>query len=507
MKTPGRIWFLASLLLMAVFPVQMQAEVYLAHDPAWAGYWIWGPVKNTPPMNIDLSRWLRVHPGGWGKPLVRRILGNAASVGLRDVYWVMQDDEGCLLYPSSEVNRIRRWTNWGVDFGKTDMPSIAVETVKQLGMNITLVAPELFHNEIRARYPHVRVVSPKAVPSNAIPGTEITRENLHALGKYQNPNAQYFRKTFEVGSPVQSAELCITAMQPYRVYLDGKLIGSDGTWQDGETYTIPDRLAVGKHVLAVEVKRMEKPSWMAGLMVNLRWTCKDGTSHLLVTDPDWRRTEKNVKGWFLPNFDDSEWKTSTVVGVEGTGERFLRLGEPWTNPRPVLSSENCDDILITNVRIRSGQNPKKVSALMDRKIHDTHDKRWSCTGLPATIEFALPQKERIGGIRMYSGWLRYTYAPSGPGEVKAFRLQALVDGTWTDVCEVKDVPPYRREFPLSRYYYELFFQPVECDRMRLVVLESHDAGRRFTNLDGEPAPPSKRWCNIREIELLRVKNR
>jgi hypothetical protein len=119
----------------------------------------------------------------------------------------------------------------------------------------------------------------------------------------------------------------------------------------------------------------------------------------------------------------------------------------------------------------------------------------------------LPKKERVGGMRMYSGWLRAVFAPSGPGEVKAFTLQAMVDGGWSDVCNVRDIPPYRREYPLSAYSCEVFFKPVECDRLRLIVLESHDAGWRFTNLGGEPLPASQRWCNIREIELLRTKDR
>ncbi|MBN1555352.1 MAG: hypothetical protein JXA11_11450 [Phycisphaerae bacterium] len=507
MTTHRQIRGLLVCLLLTGFVGPTRAEVYLAHDPAWAGYWIWGPAKNTPAIEIDLSAWLRAHPGGWGKPLVRRILGNAVSVGLRNVYWDMTDAEGRLLYPAGDSANVRRWGNWGVDFGKTDMPAVAVETAKELHQNITLVASKTLHEEIRKRYPAVKIILPESVPQNALSGVEITRENLGALGKYQNPHAQYFRKTFDVTTPVQSAELCITAMQPYRVYLDGKLIGSDATWQDGETYDVTKRLVVGKHVLAVEVKGLKKPSWPAGLIVNLRWTDHQNNTRLVVTDPTWRRTEslnKNQPGWSQPEFDDNVWKSSVVVGVEGTGERFLRLGAPWGNPRPLLSSPTCDDMLITDVRVRAEKDPKHAKALMDRGIHDTHSRRWSCRGLPATIDMELPRDELVGGIRLYSGWLRYTYAPSGPGEVKRFRLLAMVAGTWTDVCKEQVTPPYRREYPLSTYYFETFFQPVKSNRFRLILLESHDAGKRFSNLGKEPLPAEERWCNLREIELLRT---
>lgn len=504
MKRHWNSAYISVLLLGACVSVFAQAETYLAHNPPWAGCWIWGAAENAPPVEVDISRWLRAHPGGWGKPLVRRILGIAANVGLREIYWDMQDDKGMLLYPSKESNRVRRWTSWGVDFETTDMPALAIETAKTLQQNLTLVAPESLHKEIKERYSDVVVISPKDVPADAIPGTEITRENLGVLGKYQNPNAQYFRKIFEVKAPVQSAELCITAMQPYRVYMDGKLIGSDSTWQDGETYNVTDRMSVGRHVLAVEVKGLNKPSWEAGLIANLRWIGKDNRTNLIVTDARWRRTETMEKDWFLPKYDDSGWKPSTVVGVEGVGERFLRLGAPWGNPRPLLSNQVCGDMLITDVRVRGEKNPKVAYVVMDRGIHDTHSARWTCKGLPATMEFQLPRKERVGGIRIYSGWLRAVFAPSGPGEVKQFQLQAMVSGKWTNVCAVQNAPPYQREFPLSGYYYEVFFKPVLCDRLRLIVLESHDAGWRFTNLGGTPAPLSQRLCNIREIELLRA---
>lgn len=504
MNTKIIISIFISLILVTGMSEPSRAKIYLAHDPAWAGYWIWGSAENAPSVEVDLSRWLRAHPGGWGRPLVRRILGNAACTGLRNIYWDMQDDEGKFLYPSKQTKQIRRWTNWCVDFGNTDMPALAVATAKALQLNLSLVASKSSHEEIQKRYPGVKVVSPESVPAGAIPGMNITRENLGVLGRYQNPSAQYFRKTFEVTSPVQMAELCLTAMQPYRVYLDGKLIGSDAAWQEGETYTVTKRLFVGKHVLAVKVQGLKKPSWMVGLIVNLRWTDTNGQQHLLVTDPAWRRTEEPENGWYRPGFDDGGWNTSVVVGIEGTGERFLRLEPPWRNPRPLLSSQTCDDMLITGVRIRCGKNPNKVSVLQDRRIHDTHGKRWSCKGLPVTFEFQLPKKELVGGMRIYSGWLRYAYAPSGPGEVKQFQLQARVDGKWTNVCGVQNVPPYRREYPLSRYHYEVFFKPVLCDRLRLRVLESHDAGKRFSNLGAEPLPPLQRWCNLREIELLRT---
>lgn len=502
---PMRVQLVLIFVLLASASSPAESDrMYLAHDPSWSGGWLWGPADEAPPLEVDFARWLKACPASWGEPMVRRVLGNACAAGIREVCLRMQDERGRLLYPSARPEKVLGWTNYGVDFGADDLAALAIQVAGRLDMDIKLVADESIGPEVRRRYPKTPVVAPEALPKSALKEVQVHSDAVEGLArKHQNPEPQCFRKTFEIEHTAKDAKLTITAMQTYRAYLDGKLIGTDSSWQNGETYDLTKRLGPGRHVLAVAVDAPPHGTWMVGMIANLRWTDASGQQHELVTDTTWRRMAHPTGEWTAVNYDDADWQRPVVVGFEGTGPRFLRLREPWRNPRPLLSDEVRDDLLIQPKEVTASHEQDKARAAADLAICDSFAPCWASRGLPATLTFTFDKEETVAAVRIHSGQLAFDAYPSGACEIKRFKLEARREGQWIDLTGELTAERYQRQFPSSSFFTEATFDPVSTDAIRLSIYESYDTGLRFTSPSGPALPLEKRVCKIREVELFR----
>ena len=170
---------------------------------------------------------------------------------------------------------------------------------------------------------------------------------------------EYLRKEFNVGLPVSSARLYITAKGLYEVYLNGERIGTDYMtpgWTPYDkrietvTYDVSKQVKKQDNVIAAILgegwyagelmgKRDKYPELQPMLLVQLEITLKDGTVKTIVTDSSWKATDKGpirysgiyhgeiyeaskeMPGWNDTGFDDNSW--NAVVTMPVTSEASL----------------------------------------------------------------------------------------------------------------------------------------------------------------------------------------
>ena len=494
-----RLGLLAALvcLSLAALTGAATAQTHRANDPPWRGQWIWSPRSDAAPtLDVDPHRWLMARPGGWDRTLVHRILGNAAAAGLGAVDWHLQDADGMRLYPSERRDAVRRYPNWGVDFGETDLPAIAIETARRLDLDLRLVARnQAVGREAASRYGEAAVVM----------AGEVSGDRVEAVGfdwksrarRHLADGTHYFRRVFEVTGDASSAELTLTAQDGYRLYVNGNLIGRDADYWRGETYPIAELLEPGRNVIAVEVEP-ELPE--AGLLANLRYR-DDAGEHFIATDRAWRVTTRGGEGWTKAGYDDAGWRTPGVVGFEGVGYRF-RLKEPWRNRRSIAASRSLAPRYVTRLSATADVHGGDAPHTVDGTLSDSP--YWQATDLPATLTLELDEPTRLREVRIHSGYLGFAGNPSGVSSVKSYRLQAWEGGRWVDLVEpVSDAPTYDGQ-SRDDFAFIHAFSPRRVSKLRLVVLETTDTGRRMRCPDTPCVEPADRVCFIREVEVVKA---
>lgn len=134
------------------------------------------------------------------------------------------------------------------------------------------------------------------------------------------PAKVFFRKSFEA-SGVQSGLLEITCDDGYRVYVNGKLVGSSTVWQEVIRYDISSLLRDGKNVVSVHAENASKSP--AGLYCKLTIQMKTET-RTIVSDKSWKFSPRVSPGWRQVEFDDDAWKNAFEQG-------FFGSAKPWGN--------------------------------------------------------------------------------------------------------------------------------------------------------------------------------
>lgn len=158
------------------------------------------------------------------------------------------------------------------------------------------------------------------------------------------------RREFDLPERVLSARLYVTALGSYRVYLNGKRVGSDVLTPEFtdyrkrvlyQTYDVGSLLAKGKNAIGATLADGWYGSgltWVGmhffpppnRLLAQLEIDYADGRHETIVTDKSWKGAVAPVvhseiysgetydarleqKGWENPRFDDSRWTSATVA--------------------------------------------------------------------------------------------------------------------------------------------------------------------------------------------------
>lgn len=115
----------------------------------------------------------------------------------------------------------------------------------------------------------------------------------------------YFRHVFEVQENPIAARLAITADNIYTLYVNGRQIGHDDTWETLESYDILRYLKPGRNLIAIHA--IDPGPDIGGLLVEGSVNYKDGDFTIIKTDTSWRMHEKESTDWINLEFDDSNW--------------------------------------------------------------------------------------------------------------------------------------------------------------------------------------------------------
>ena len=462
--------------LSIVFSSISFAKTYTANTPAWRGEWIWAPRKsNVPVMTVNLRKWLEDRPGSWADALVNRILGNAVVCGVGTVWWRLDDGYGNALFPYNKTEKVLQWPNWGVDFNRFDSPAVAARVAKRCDMKIAFwtAVPEFYQAALK-RYPGLNIKNAGPSSTSLIEGRQLKPGKV--AKKWLDRGIYEFKKDFEISGKVSSARLCITADAFYQLFIDGKLIGSDGDWWRGETYDVVAMLTPRKHTVKATVKSSKEYS---GLLINFEWRDAAGKLHQLDTGKDWLCRKQGT----------ANWSKVSVVGFEGCGPRF-RLKDVWRNPRVPNYLRRRLLIPVEPNQYTSG------NSAVDGSLNTF----WRGKGAGAQLVLNLKKPLTITEIRIFSGCMSNFGNPSGVCALKDYRLQVYEDGAWHDLVEpVKNAPDYRGE-AAETFYTAHAFTPHKVQKIRLLIDRSHDTLKRNTGA----IPAAQMTSIVREIELIKA---
>lgn len=135
----------------------------------------------------------------------------------------------------------------------------------------------------------------------------------------------FFRKTIDLKYRVVSAKLYGTCDNQMTVYVNGKEVLSNDSWESPVFREITDRFDNPtktenpvRNVIAVKAHNTDGA---AGLLLKVVLENPKKETVTLVTDATWRVTDQFTKGWNEVDFADNAWPLATVVGKLG--------GPPW----------------------------------------------------------------------------------------------------------------------------------------------------------------------------------
>lgn len=129
---------------------------------------------------------------------------------------------------------------------------------------------------------------------------------------------RYFRATVTLptNTTFTCAQFIVNADDTGTPLINGtRLEQKAGGWPEFESYDVTRLLHPGRNVLAMEVHNSGSAAGMIGWL-----TIRTGKEKrvLAVTDGTWKASDKLVRGWERPNFDDTAWPAAMVLGPVST---------------------------------------------------------------------------------------------------------------------------------------------------------------------------------------------
>ena len=134
----------------------------------------------------------------------------------------------------------------------------------------------------------------------------------------------FFRHLFALGAAPEKAWLAVTADNSFRLYVNGRDIGSGGNWAELFAFDLAPHLRTGDNVIAVEVENAGGPG---GLVAQGEILLADGQRVLIATGKAWRVTDLPTAGWEDLLYDDGHWRQATEYGAPPSGP-WGDIGDP-----------------------------------------------------------------------------------------------------------------------------------------------------------------------------------
>lgn len=128
----------------------------------------------------------------------------------------------------------------------------------------------------------------------------------------------YFRKAIELTGK-EKVLIDITCDDGYRLYFNGRLVGSDKNWQSVERFDVSASVAKGQNVIAVQAENGSVGP--AGLYLKIEAALGKKKS-IVGTNNSWKFSTVPQPGWRFTSFDDQSWKPAFE-------QVKFRGGGPW----------------------------------------------------------------------------------------------------------------------------------------------------------------------------------
>lgn len=224
-----------------------------------------------------------------------------------------------------------------------------------------------------------------------------------------SPNQSvWFRKTFSIQSPIESAQLYATCDNQAEVWINGKSVGKSNAWEQPIQRDIAKRLRQGENTIAVQGKNQ---GGIAALLVKIAVESKDQSKQEIVTDAQWLMVESEPKQWQSVGYDDSDWSKVKVINQLGQGP----WGIPGYGESSASNSGGGDPLNAKNIMVPPGFEIERVHRL------DADQGSW--------VAMAVDPKGRIYACDQgKAGLYRVTLGKAGPGNVEEVSVEKVSVG-------------------------------------------------------------------------------
>ncbi len=136
---------------------------------------------------------------------------------------------------------------------------------------------------------------------------------------------RYFRRVIAIPADrkVIRAFSSVAADNSYTIFVNGRKAGSGGSYSTADTAMITKFLRPGNNVVAIEAANVGDSPNPAGLIGAISIEFEKGDPMVVVTDGQWRVSDKEAKGWKGVDAQATGWSEVKLLGKYGI--------EPWKN--------------------------------------------------------------------------------------------------------------------------------------------------------------------------------
>jgi len=131
-------------------------------------------------------------------------------------------------------------------------------------------------------------------------------------------DVSYFRKSFRLAESAEKAALTVACDNQATIYLDGKIVGENESWNEPTVIDLSRHLKSGDHLLAI---RAANHGGQAGLLAKLDVSLPGGKKQTVVSDASWQASAKDIAGWNKVAIDVAGFSAATSLGKYGM--------QPW----------------------------------------------------------------------------------------------------------------------------------------------------------------------------------
>ncbi|KAJ6589683.1 hypothetical protein B0H19DRAFT_1014757 [Mycena capillaripes] len=166
------------------------------------------------------------------------------------------------------------------------------------------------------------------------------------------PGTRAFRQDFTppAGKTPDFTDIIITANESFTLYVNGQELVAGANHNFAYAFRTP-LLGTGPSVFAVTgVSGSSVNSTLAGLLVAIQVTYKDGSTDAIVSDTNWRASTSVPDGYQMVNFDDSSWSAAVAQGNYGASP-FGEVIIPTPPGSMSLSLTNATNVIWTGSNI------------------------------------------------------------------------------------------------------------------------------------------------------------